>query len=126
MALENLKPIQLKAAAFLAAGTSCKDAAEQCEVTPETISHWKRNSDFVAHLNQLKKDAVECARERLRNLVADAIGVLEDLLGSPSDSIRFRASQYILDAMLIDPKRAKEGIGSTDPTLVRMSMLDFT
>jgi hypothetical protein len=126
MALENLKPSQLKAAALLAAGTSCKNTAKQCEVTPETISHWKRNSDFVAHLNQLKKDAVECARERLRNLNADAVGVLEGLLESSSDSIRLQAARYILDAMLVDPKRAKEGIGSTDPTLVRMSLLDFT
>ena len=124
MGLENLKPIQLKAAALLAAGTSCKDAAKQCEVTPETISHWKRNSDFVAHLNQLKKDAVECARERLRNLNADAVGVLEGLLESPSDSIRLQAARYVLDAMLVDPKRAKEGIGPTDRTLVEFSLFD--
>jgi hypothetical protein len=49
---------------------------------------------------------------------------LEDLLGSPSDSIRFRAARYILDSMLVDPKRAKEGIGPTDRTLVEFSLFD--
>jgi hypothetical protein len=95
-------------------------------VTPETISHWKRNSDFVAYLNQLKMDAVECARERLRNLNAEAVGVLEGLLESSSDSIRLQAARYVLDAMLVDPKRAKEGIGPTDPWLASLCELGVT
>ncbi len=120
MSYKNLKPSQLKAAALLAAGTSCQDTAQQCGVTPETISHWKRDPNFRAHLSQLKRDAVESARERLRNLNAKAVGVLEELLASSSDSIRIRAAQYILDSMLVDPKRSKEGIGSTDPFFARL------
>ncbi len=123
--IEDLTPNQLKAATLLAAGRPCRATAKKCSVTPETISHWKRDPDFQAHLNRLKSDAVEDARERLRNLNDRAVGVLEDLLASASESIRLRAAQYILDAMLVDPRRAQEGIGPTDPFLASLKDLDL-
>ena len=40
---------------------------------------------------------------------------LAKLLDSPSDSIRLRAAQFVLQAMILDPKTAEKGIGETDP-----------
>jgi transcriptional regulator with XRE-family HTH domain len=117
---EILKPQQLAAATHLAAGMSgCKIAA-LVGVTPETISRWKRNSDFAAHLNSLKAEALETDRERLRNLRGKAVDALEELVSSSSDATRLQAAKFILDAMLLDPDTANKGIGPTDPLFVQL------
>ena len=120
----DLKPNQIKAAALLAAGRPCREAAQERSVTPETISHWKRDADFKVHLNRLKTDAVEDARERLRSLNEKAVSVLEELLSSASESIRLRAAQYILGTMIVGSK-GDVGIGTTDRFLARLESLDI-
>ena len=125
MHIEELSPKQISAAALLATGVSCKDAAKQCGVTPETISHWKRDPDFVVHLNELKSEAVDCAREKLRGLNEEAVRVLKGLLSSSSEPIRLQTARYVLDSMLVDPVRSRQGIGPTNPLLAKLSQVEF-
>ena len=54
--MNTLKPNQIKAATLLVAGKSAKDVASAISCTAETISHRKKNPNFVHYLNMLKME----------------------------------------------------------------------
>jgi hypothetical protein len=120
---EALTPQKLAAATHLASGRSGVETAKLVGVTAETVSRWRKDPNFVAHLNGLKGEALATDRERLRSLRAKALDALAELLDSPSDQIRLQAVRYVLDATLINAKTAMEGIGSSDPGFAAIEAL---
>jgi len=120
---EVLKPAQLSAATHLASGSTGVQAAKLVGVTAETVSRWRKDPQFRAHLNALKGEALASDRERLRSLRGKALDSLAELLGSPSDQIKFQTAKYVLDATLINAATAKEGIGSSDPAFAAIEAI---
>jgi len=112
----------IRAAAIIASGESKQYAAQEVDVTPQTISEWCADSEFEAALNQLKWDILDEARDRMRGLSNVAVGALAKLLsGDTKDAIRLQAIRVVLQHIgFTDPQTGlwTWGIGSTDPKLI--------
>jgi DNA-binding NarL/FixJ family response regulator len=52
---------QIQAAHMLAPGQKCQDVAKEIEVTPQTISAWKKDQGFTVYQNRFKMELVEAA-----------------------------------------------------------------
>ena len=128
MALHDLKPRQIRAATYLAAGLSGVEVAKRVKVKPATLSVWKGDHRFRTLLNELKAEAVADAREQLRCLSTEAVETLAELLKpAHTDAVRLATAKLILDRMPPDSDPAREASFS-DParlpkytTRVRMS-----
>lgn len=112
--MKKLKPTQEKAAAMLADGLKACEVAKEVGVTPETISIWRRDSCFQAHVNQLKWNHLESTRDKLRASAGEvAITILELMRSSRSDRVRLQAATYVLRVLgFEDPNLLHVGIGS--------------
>lgn len=95
--MDTLKPNQIKAATLLVSGMTGKDVASAINCTPETICHWKKETEFKALLNSLRMELLEEGRERLRGSIADAMDTLRDIMGnSENQEVRRKAAMDIL------------------------------
>ena len=120
-----LTPKQETAAVLIASGKSCRDTAKDIGIKPETISQWRKNPYFEALVNELKMEALEGAREQLRNLSAEAVSGLKDLMeNSKSDSVKLKACVEILKMCgLHNAETFGWGIGSTEATEIEKEEL---
>lgn len=109
----KLKENQFVAVGLLAAGMPSNEVAKKVGVTPETISRWRRDWEFVAALNAVLADAHEDARLALRNQVARAVKTLSDCMNDPSAAIRLRAAIHVLDVIAVR-QQAGEAVGLED------------
>lgn len=114
-----LKPTQIRAAALLVMGKKACDVAKEVGVTPETISAWRRNPEFVAVINAAKMEVLNSARDALRHSARKAVTTLVALLDEPvQDSIRRQAALDILDMVgIANPEKRLYGwgVGPTNP-----------
>lgn len=117
--MAKLTEKQVKASVLLAAGRTGRETAKEVGVTPETISVWRRGPEFEAEINRLKLEALHAARDRMRNLAAEAVSEVEDLIkNAKTDAVRLKAAQAVLDTVgLTNPTSGlwAWGIGKTTP-----------
>ena len=115
-----LTPKKIEAAVRLALGQTGIEVALYVDVTPETISHWKKEPEFQAYLNELKLEAMESSREALRELSGKAVQGLEELITSAkSENVKLRACTIVLELTGVnDPETWGWGIGPTDPSAI--------
>lgn len=86
--------------AHLVAGKSQKAAAEAAGVSEQAVSRWMTSDAlFVATLNAVRLEVWQTAADRLAGLAADALGTLEELLRTGSDTVRLRAAVSVLSAI---------------------------
>lgn len=118
----SLKPTQIKAAALLAQGWQCQAVAKEVGVTPQTISDWKRNSEFEAYVNTIAMESLAAARSYLQGLAETAVKNLEELMTSAeSETIRLKATLAVLGHIgFTDPQTGLYGwgVGSTSPEAI--------
>lgn len=122
--MHELEPRQIQAATLLASGKTCKDTASAINCTPETISHWKKDPNFEALLNQLKWEALEAGREKIRSVTLDIANELIELAQSAkSEAVKRKACMDILTIVGVNDAKSGMygwGIGETTPEDVRM------
>ncbi len=95
--MDNLKDNQIQAATMLVSGMTAKAVASALKCTPETICHWKKETEFAALLKSLRKEQLEQGKEELRNSVHKAFGTLGDIMdNSKNDEVRRKAALDIL------------------------------
>lgn len=95
--MKKLSDNQIKAAHLIASGMKSKDVASAVNVTPETISTWKRIPTFEAYYNGLREEVMTSSLEKLRGLFGKAVDTVGDHLdASKSDMVRLKAAQVIL------------------------------
>lgn len=94
----SMKPNKLLAATMLVEGRLHKDVAEEVSVTPQTISAWLTEAEFVAFVNKLKMDNLNKARDRVQALSVKAASTLEDIMeNSSNDAVRLKAAESVLE-----------------------------
>ncbi|WP_188881584.1 helix-turn-helix domain-containing protein [Alicyclobacillus cellulosilyticus] len=86
---------------LLLMGKSDREVAEAVGVTRQTVWEWRnRNPDFIAALNARRQELWGAQVERLRQLVAKAVDVLEEDLHQNADAkLRQAAAVHILRAV---------------------------
>ena len=98
--MKALSEKQTLAAQMLCGGARSKDVAAAVGVTPETISHWKRDPVFRGFANSLRNDAHLAARDALRTLGISAVSTLAELMGnSKVDDVRRKAAVDVLNML---------------------------
>ena len=95
----ELSAKQTKAALLLARGDTITTAAEQIGVNRMTIQQWlKKDDNFNAYLNSLKREFVDAGRSAMRASIVTAIDTINQLmLSSTNDVVRLNAAKEILD-----------------------------
>lgn len=101
---------------LLLQGKSDREVAEAVGVSRQTVTEWRnRNALFAAELNRRRQEVWGGQTERLRQLVAQAVSVLEEDLQQKQDlRLRQAAAVHILRAVgLYGVNLAPRG--ATDP-----------
>ncbi|MFI3216677.1 MAG: phBC6A51 family helix-turn-helix protein [Methylococcales bacterium] len=95
----ELSAKQTQAALLLARGDTITTAAEQIGVNRMTIQQWlKKDDNFNAYLNSLKREFVDAGRSAMRASIVTAIDTINQLmLSSTNDVVRLNAAKEILD-----------------------------
>mgnify|MGYP000606659432 CR=1 FL=1 len=81
----SMKSNKMLAATMLAEGWLHKDIAEEVRVTPQTISAWLAEPEFVAFVNKLKMDHLNKARDRVQALSVKADDTIKDIMDNGSN-----------------------------------------
>lgn len=99
--IRQLSVEQENAVDLLLQGKSDREVAEAVGVSRQTVWEWRnRNAVFVAELNKRRQEIWGSQTERLRQLVAKAIDVLEDDLETTEERrLRQSAAVHILRAV---------------------------
>lgn len=95
--MSNLTDKQHLAALYLAQGMKGCDVAKALEVTPETVSKWRRNPAFQELCASTRGSIINESLDRVRGLHAEAIDTLARLMkDGNSELVQFRAAQTVL------------------------------
>lgn len=107
---------QLNAIDLLVQGKSDREVAEAVGVSRQTVTEWRnRNAVFAAELNRRRQEVWGAQVERLRQLVARAVDVLEqDLEQTDDPRLRQSAAVHILRCVGLYGA-SLEPTGPTDP-----------
>lgn len=124
-----LPPNQVIAASMIALGETKKNAAKAAKVSPQTVSEWMHDSEFVDMINLLKTDMMREVQDRFRGLAHKAIDVIDTILEtSENERIRLDGAKYILDTIRLSPTENNTGLWITHDSkyehLVRRQMLE--
>ena len=80
--MKELSPKKVRAATLIGHGSSKKAAAndDAVSVSPQTISEWMHDPEFVALINRSKKDLIDDTRDMLRGNLTVAVESIRTLL----------------------------------------------
>lgn len=98
---------KLQAATLLAQGKLCRDVAAAVEVTPQTISEWKKDPAFESYLNSLRQEWIMGAVAQIQYLTGRAAATVAELMepGNP-ESVRLKAAALVLNhPNVVDPNK---------------------
>ena len=116
----GISPKQVKAIPLMVSGKKSHEVAKEIAVTPQTISEWQKNPEFVVMLNKAKKEILDAALDELRGGARDAASCLTDLVNNAeNEEVRRKSALNILELTGIkDPSSGVYGwgIGSTNLT----------
>lgn len=112
---------QEQAVILFTSGKTCKQVAEQLNVTPKTISAWRSDPEFMAVLNSRLKDIQQANSERLRNLGMAALDTIEEIMTDKTiaPKERLNAAVKILELGRV----STEPVQSTDPDKLRINAM---
>ena len=109
----ELTPQQEQAAALAAEGKTVEKVAEQIGADAATVATWRASPYFVAEVSRRQQAAWASAQDRLRSLVPQALGTLEQAVQGGD----LRAVVEVLKAAGVYGK-ASAPSGEVDPELV--------
>lgn len=98
--IAGLTPVQVQVAVALAAGATVSSAAESAGLHRSTVHLWMKDSPgFVTAVKAARFDFASSLRDRLRDLSALALQVLEDVMRNPEApaSARLKAALAVLN-----------------------------
>ena len=109
---KNLNENQVLAVHLVVQGKSGKDIAKELSITEETVSRWKKQSAFIALVNELLGQLRDITQQKMRNLVLLALEILEKELFNEDNKNRVNIALKVLNnykfSTLIDQKIGSE------------------
>jgi hypothetical protein len=95
--LDGLTDQQREGARLAAAGWRGIDIAEHLDVTPETVSRWRKKPEYIAAIEAILSEARSEVAGRMIELTDKALGVMDDMLEYRYDSsLKLRAAIALL------------------------------
>jgi hypothetical protein len=85
------------AIAALATGATVEEAAQRAGIGQSTLYRRLQKPEFQAAVRELRAQAVREAAGKLAAAMTKAVGVLEALLSSTSEGVRFRSADRLID-----------------------------
>jgi len=109
----EVTPKQVKAISLLVTGMTGREVAKKVGVSYQTVSEWNNDPVFSVYVNQLKQEALDEARDKLRGLALEAVNSLQDLMiNAKNEEVRRKASLNILEMTgLLNPNSGLYGFG---------------
>ena len=114
----KLNENQLLATHLVAIGKNGKQIAGELSVAEETISRWKKLSEFQAEVNAILLECRDNAKQRLRNLLTNSLDLLEAEMNNPESRHRVNIALKMLQLVRIHAL-VHEDIGSVNPEIVQ-------
>ena len=118
----GLSPQQISAVVDLILGSTVTEAAKKAKVDRTTVHRWlSSDALFVATLNQLKQEALDATRNRIRAAADVAAETVLDMIEGADvhPAIRLRAALAVLGAVGgLEPEK----IGPTEVDVVAAEM----
>lgn len=106
---------QQNAIGLLITGLTDREVAERVGVRRETVTKWRLyHPAFRAELNRIRKGLWEQGVDRLRNLVPDAVSVLEEVIHDINNPHRWRIALDVVRLAKV-PDRFPESHGPDTP-----------
>jgi hypothetical protein len=81
----------------VAAGQTLRDAAPAAGVSERTAARRWADATFRHRVNELRADMVQRSMGRMAESMTEAAGVLRQLLGAESESVRLGAARSLLE-----------------------------
>jgi uncharacterized protein YjcR len=98
--VKDLSDKQRRAAQLLVGGMIGREVAVQVQVTPETISTWKKSHHFQAYANALRNESLQATIDAIRGKCFKAVETLGTLAeGATTEETRRKASVDLLRLM---------------------------
>ena len=88
------------AAALVASGKSYVAAAAQLGLGERTIRGWAKEPEFAHRVKGLRGELVSAACGQLASAMSDAVAVLQLLLESADEGVRYRAARTIAELVV--------------------------
>ena len=123
--MEKLSPKQIRAAVMIGHGEQKKKAAKENGVSPQTISEWLQDPNFIVLVNRSKKSLLDETLDILRgNLPIAAESIRKLMTGAKSEKVRLEAAKLIIEqSNLIHPEIGYWDVGPTTAKEVRREQL---
>lgn len=100
---------QIEAAKMLAEGElQQQEIARQLNITPQTLSRWKQNEEFMGLVEEFLNEIVNEQLRNLKQISRKATRTLEKLLEARSEMVRYHAATDILDRVGLKPVEKQE------------------
>lgn len=106
--MKNLNASKVLAAAYIASGDMKSEAARKVGVTPQSISSWMKEPEFVDLVDSFKLTLIYSARDRIRSLGIKATTTLSELMDSGCDASKLGAAKYVLETINLKPGAGEE------------------
>jgi len=95
--LQKLTENQIKSLPLILGAGSITQGCEQANISRTTFYAWLENDDFRNEFFKKRREVFNFAIEELKSSVNEAVSVLRGLLNAPSDRVKLRASEAILE-----------------------------
>jgi len=102
----GLTPLQEQGAYLLASGKTITEVAQILSIARNTIYNWQDQPFFVGYCCRLRVEARERMNSNLVAMCDKAVMIVETLLNSKNEAIRFRVATYVIDNTSKLPIRA--------------------
>ena len=96
--LSDLTPKQVQALPLIAVGVSAIEVAKKIGVSPQQISVWKKQTNFLTELRRIRSDAMSEAVCALSAMAIAAVEVMGSLLReAENESVRLKAAIFLIE-----------------------------
>ncbi len=119
--MNELTKRQIRAAQLEASGMMAKDIADELNVTPQTISSYRRLDEYRVLVSKIAQASLKAAQLKLIESSSQAVDTIICMMVGGDDATKLKAAELILK--LVGINEARHSIGTTNYARLRVSEL---
>lgn len=107
---------QERACIMLASGENATKVAELVGINRTTLYKWFKSDEFIWYYNELCREIKREVKSSVLSLHQSAVNTIKSLLESESESVRFKASTWVLENIAPMISKMERGLLLTHQT----------